>query len=142
GWLWAGDGLGGGAVILTVGLTLLAGLAEGPSRLAVGAAAVVLVGALALSSSPAVAKTAFLDWQEWDLYTRPEPAVSVSYVWDARYTGIQFPQKKTTLLTIRAPHESQYWRATVVDRVVGTPRPGAPLAALPRGRRAPRRPPP
>jgi transglutaminase-like putative cysteine protease len=118
--LAGGNELGRGVVILGVALALLAGLAERPSRLALGASAGVLIGALALSSSAAVAKPAFLHWQQWDFYTRPQKAVTVSYVWDARYTGVQFPKKKTTVLTIRAPSRSQYWRATVLDRFDGT----------------------
>jgi transglutaminase-like putative cysteine protease len=117
--LAGGNEIGRGAVILAVALALLAGLSERPSRLALGAAAIVLAGALALSSSPAVAKTAFLDWQQWNPYARQEPAVRVSYVWDARYTGIRFPSTRTTVLSIRAPRRSQYWRATVLDRFDG-----------------------
>lgn len=118
--LTGGNELGRGIVILGVALALLAGLAERPSRLALGASAAVLVGALALSSSPAVAKPAFLDWEQWDFYNRAQSLVSVSYVWDAQYDGIQFPKKKTTVLKIRAPRKSQYWRATVLDRFDGT----------------------
>jgi transglutaminase-like putative cysteine protease len=118
--LVGGNEIGRGVVILGVALALLAGLAERPSRLALGASAAVLVGALALSSSPAVAKPAFLDWTHWDFYTRAPNLVGVSYVWDAEYGGVHFPKKKTTVLTIRAPRESQYWRATVLDRFDGT----------------------
>jgi transglutaminase-like putative cysteine protease len=117
--LAGGNEIGRGIVILGVALALLAGLAERPSRLALGASAAVLIGALALSSSPAVAKTAFLDWEQWDFYTPVQNRVSVSYVWDARYGGVRFPKKKTTVLTIRAPRKSQYWRATVLDRFDG-----------------------
>jgi transglutaminase-like putative cysteine protease len=108
-----------GAVILAVVLVLLAGLTERPSRLALVAAATVVAGAFALSSSPAVAKSAFLDWQHWDFYNRPQKAVSVRYVWDSRYDGIRFPKKKTTVLTVHAPHRPFYWRATVLDRFDG-----------------------
>ncbi len=119
--LAGGNELGRGVVILAVALALLAGLTEQPSRLALGASAAVLAGALALSSSPAVAKTAFLDWQHWDFYTRPQKAVSVRYVWDASYNGIRFPKKATTVLMIRAPSRPpQYWRATVLDQFDGT----------------------
>jgi hypothetical protein len=118
--LSGGNELGRGLVILAVALTLLAGMTERPSRLALIAAGAVLGGALALSSSPAVAKSAFLDWQHWDFYTRPQKVVSVRYIWDARYDGVRFPKKTTTVLTIRAPHESYYWRATVLDRFDGT----------------------
>jgi hypothetical protein len=73
-----------------------------------------------LSSSAAVAKPAFLAWEQWDFYTRAQKAVSVRYVWNARYDGVRFPEKKTTVLTIRAPRRPQYWRATVLDRFDGT----------------------
>jgi transglutaminase-like putative cysteine protease len=118
--LAGGNELGRGAVLLAVVLLLLAGLTERPSRLALGAGAVVIVGAFALSSSAAVAKTAFLDWQHWDFYTRPQKPVSVRYVWDANYGGVLFPKKRTTVLTIRAPRRPMYWRATVLDRFDGT----------------------
>ena len=118
--LAGGNEIGRGVVILGVALALLAGLTERPSRVAFGAAAAVIVGALALSSSAAVAKPAFLHWQGWDFYNRPQNPVSVRYVWDAHYNGIHFPAKKTTVLRIRAPRDSQYWRATVLDRFDGT----------------------
>ena len=118
--LAGGSELGRGVVILAVALLLLAGLTERPSRLAFGASALVVVGAFALSSSAAVAKPAFLDWQHWDFYTRPQKPVSVSYVWDARYDGVRFPKKVTTVLSIRAPRQPMYWRATVLDLFDGT----------------------
>jgi protein-glutamine gamma-glutamyltransferase len=118
--LAGGNEIARGVVILGVALALLAGLTERPSRVAFGAAAAVIVGALALSSSAAVAKPAFLHWQGWDFYNRPQNPVTVGYVWDARYDGISFPTKKTTVLRTHAPRDSQYWRATVLDRFNGT----------------------
>jgi transglutaminase-like putative cysteine protease len=116
--LAGGNEIGRGLVILA--LVLLAGITGRPNRTALVAAAAVLVGALALSSSAAVAKGAFLDWQHWDFYTRPQKPVSVRYVWDARYNGVSFPKKQTTVLMIRAPRTPQYWRATVLDQFDGT----------------------
>jgi transglutaminase-like putative cysteine protease len=118
--LTGGNEIGRGVVILAVALVLLAGMTERPTRLALVPVAIVAFGALVLSSSAAVAKPAFLDWQHWDFYTRPQKAVSVRYIWDARYDGIRFPKKRTTVLTIRAPHRQLYWRATVLDRFDGT----------------------
>ena len=118
--LGGGNPIGRGLVILAVALLLLAVLTERPSRLALGAGAAVVVGAFALASSAAVAKDAFLDWEHWDFYTRPQKPVSVSYVWDAHYDGVRFPKKETTVLSIRAPRRPQYWRATVLDRFDGT----------------------
>jgi transglutaminase-like putative cysteine protease len=118
--LTGGDEVGRGVIILAVALVLLAGMTERPTRLALIPVGLVALGALALSSSAAVAKPAFLDWQHWDFYTRPQKAVSVRYIWDARYDGVRFPKKKTTVLTIQAPHRQLYWRATVLDRFDGT----------------------
>jgi transglutaminase-like putative cysteine protease len=118
--LAGGNELGRGVFILAVALLLLAGMTERPSRLAIGAGAVVVFGALALSSSAAVTKGAFLSWQHWDFYNRPQKPVSVSYVWDAHYDGVRFPRKVTTVLSIRAPRTPMYWRATVLDRFDGT----------------------
>ena len=118
--LAGGSELGRGVVILAVSLLLLAGLTERPSRLALGAGALVVFGAFALSSSAAVAKSGFLDWQHWDFYNRPQKPVSVRYVWNANYSGVRFPKKTTTVLTIRAPRRPMYWRATVLDEFDGT----------------------
>jgi transglutaminase-like putative cysteine protease len=117
--LAGGDEIGRGVVILAVTLVLLAGLTERPSRLALVAGAAVVFGALALSSSAAVAKDAFLNWEQWDFYTRPQKPVSVRYVWDANYNGVRFPKKQTAVLTIDAPPRPQYWRATVLDHFDG-----------------------
>ncbi|MGZ4421872.1 MAG: DUF3488 domain-containing protein, partial [Gaiellaceae bacterium] len=118
--LSGGNELGRGIAILAVALALLAGMTERPSKLALIATGAVVACALALSSSPAVAKSAFLDWQHWDFYTRPQKPVSVKYIWDAHYGGVHFPKKRTTVLTIRAPHRPYYWRATILDRFDGT----------------------
>src|SRR3954470_6001579 len=118
--LAGGNEIARGLAILAVALVLLAGLTERPSRLAVGGTAAVVLGALALSSSAAVAKSAFLDWQHWDFYNRPQNPVSVRYAWDANYGGVHFPKKTTTVLSIRSSREPQYWRATVLDRFDGT----------------------
>jgi transglutaminase-like putative cysteine protease len=122
---WPATLLGGGhtllrgAIILTVALVLLAGLTERTAALTAPAVGVVVVSALALSSSPAIAKGGLLDWQHWNPYVRQPKAVSVSYVWNSSYTGIHFPLKPTTVLTITAPRQiGTYWRATVLDRFV------------------------
>ncbi len=46
------------------------------------------------------------------------PPVSVDYVWDANYAGIDFPKQKTTVLRISGTNRSLYWRATTLDRFV------------------------
>jgi protein-glutamine gamma-glutamyltransferase len=105
-----------GGVILGAALVLLAGLTGSAGRFAAPAAAAVVVGALTLSSSPAVAKSAFLDWQRWNPYAHTDKPVSVSYVWNSSYAGIRFPRQVTPVLSIAAPQAiGTYWRATVLD---------------------------
>jgi transglutaminase-like putative cysteine protease len=105
-----------GAIILVGALGLLAGLSGRGGRLTVPVAAAVVLGALALSASPAVAKSAFLDWQHWDFYNRPQKPVSVSYAWSSDYGALHFPKKATTVLEVAGPTTPLYWRATVLDR--------------------------
>ena len=107
-----------GVLILAAALILLHGLRPGAARggkqaLLVGGG--IVVAALVAVSSPSVAKGGFLDWQEWQPYKRDAQPVSVQYVWDSDYDGIKFPTKATTVLKIRAPRRSPYWRATTLD---------------------------
>jgi transglutaminase-like putative cysteine protease len=114
--LAGGNELGRGAVILATALALLAGLSGRAGRLTAPVAAAVVLAALALSTSPAVAKDAFLDWQHWDFYNRPQTPVSVSYVWNTDYAPLHFPKKTTTVLRVAGPRTPLYWRATVLER--------------------------
>ncbi|HEX2292687.1 MAG TPA: transglutaminaseTgpA domain-containing protein [Gaiellaceae bacterium] len=106
-----------GVLLLAAALLLLAALRPGARR---GGAQALLVGgaigvaALVAVSSPAVAKGGFLDWQRWD-YTRAAKPVSVAYVWDSNYAGIDFPRTATTVFRVRAHRRAPYWRATTLD---------------------------
>lgn len=111
-----GGGLGRGIAILLAALTLLAGLtSRRVPRITVPAVAALALAALVASSSPAVAKGELVAWQKWDFYTAPTPPVSVSYVWNAQYDGLHFPRRRTTVLEIKAPAASLYWRAALLD---------------------------
>ena len=118
-----GNELARGGVILVGALLLMAGLSTRDGRVLarglVAAVAVCLV-ALAASTSPAVAKDEFLHWKTWDFYTSPEEPVSVRYVWDSSYVGIDFPKKRTVVFEVQAPPRSLYWRATTLDQFDGT----------------------
>jgi protein-glutamine gamma-glutamyltransferase len=119
--LVAGHDFQRGTALLAGLLVLLVGLRERPRALGyapVAGLAVVLV-ALAASSTPALARQGFVDWQAWDFYTRPAKPVSVSYVWDSDYSGLTFPRKLTVVLKIKAPSRPQYWRAAVLNDVIG-----------------------
>jgi transglutaminase-like putative cysteine protease len=77
----------------------------------------LVLAAVGASSTEAVAKGAFLRWQQWDLYDRPDKAVSVSYVWTSNYSGLRFPKKKTVVMRVQVdgPRRPLYWRATMLD---------------------------
>jgi transglutaminase-like putative cysteine protease len=112
-----------GALILVGALVLMAGVSSHDGR--VIARSLVAVGgvclaALAASSSPAVAKDEFLNWKNWDFYTRPDTPVSVRYVWNSSYKGIDFPKRKTVVFEVAAPPRSLYWRATTLDEFDGS----------------------
>jgi transglutaminase-like putative cysteine protease len=109
-----------GALLLGAVLAIVTILRRGPLRglgHALVAGAVVVLAAVAASSSPAFAKQAFLEWQRWDPYTKPAKPVDVSYVWDSSYSGLTFRGKPTTVLRIKADKTPQYWRATVLNTV-------------------------
>ena len=114
------DDLGRGLLLLVVALALIARLGpstrRGAPQVLVGTA--IAVVALIASSWDGVARAQFLDWQNWDLSTKTGPSVSVEYVWKANYRGISFPEKRTRVLTVRAPERSVYWRATTLDAFV------------------------
>ncbi|HKD34783.1 MAG TPA: transglutaminaseTgpA domain-containing protein [Gaiellaceae bacterium] len=119
--LLAGHDYQRGGAILAGLLVLLVGIRERPRAVGYAPLAgllVVVVGLLA-SSSTALARHGFVNWQSWDFYTRPAKPVSVSYVWNSDYSGLTFPRKETVVLKIQAPSRPQYWRAVTLDDVVG-----------------------
>jgi hypothetical protein len=107
-----------GAFILAVALAIVAGLSRTTARQAALAGALVVVAALGLAAIPAVAKGAFLAWERWEPSRQATPT-SVDYVWDANYSALTWPAKRTTVLSIKAPPISRYWRATTLDQFNG-----------------------
>ena len=104
-----------GVVILAAALWVLAGLRSARRVPALVAGAAIIVAAAATASSAAVAKDGVLSWEQWSgggLGKR----VSVSYVWEGTYGGIEFPKKRTTVLRISGPKRGLYWRATTLDQ--------------------------
>ncbi|MCP9485884.1 MAG: DUF3488 and transglutaminase-like domain-containing protein [Gaiellaceae bacterium MAG52_C11] len=108
-------GLAYGTLILAAALWLLASLRLTRPTPALAAGLVVIVAAIGLSSTAAIAKDGVLAWERWDPYRTSGTPVGVDYVWDANYGGIDFPDKPTVVLRIRAPQRSLYWRATTLD---------------------------
>jgi transglutaminase-like putative cysteine protease len=111
------DDLGRGAFVLAAMLALVAWLCpearRAPPQILVGIGIVIV--ALLASSSGAIAKGQFVDWENWDFYNKPGKPVNVEYVWRANYDGIDFPKDRTRVFTVQAPARSVYWRATTLD---------------------------
>jgi transglutaminase-like putative cysteine protease len=123
GWPATLRGAGGlviGMLILIAALVVLAGLTtRHVPRVALPAGIALVVAAVAASFSAAGAKGGLVSWQHWDPYNAPQPPVSVAFVWDAQYNGLDFPRKRTTVLEVKAPPRSLYWRAAVLDEFTG-----------------------
>jgi transglutaminase-like putative cysteine protease len=120
GTLLPGHDLLRGTLLLVAVLATAVVLRPGPVRgvgAALAAGTLVLLAALAATSSPAFAKRAFLDWQHWDPYTKPAKPVDVSYVWNSSYDGLTFHGKPTTVLRVKAGPETHYWRVSVLNTV-------------------------
>ena len=113
--LYASSSIAYGAIILAAALWVLAGLRTTRPGPALVAGAVVVVLAAGASSSAAVAKEGVLAWERWSPGGTGTP-VSVSYVWEGTYGGIEFAKKKTTVLRITGPKRGLYWRATTLDQ--------------------------
>ena len=128
-----------GAFLLAGLLIVLVGRARAYAGAPVRARRIglVVLAAVALSSSPALAKHGFLDWQKWDFYTRPAKPVSVSYVWNSSYFGVQLPEEED-----RRPQDQGLAEAALLARGPARRRGRRALAAgqRPRGRRGRDRP--
>jgi transglutaminase-like putative cysteine protease len=105
-----------GIAILVAALAVLAALTSRRiPRVALPAVAAIAVLAAAATASSAVAKSGVVKWQTWDFYNAPVKPVSVQFAWNADYSGITFPRKRTTVLQIESPPRSLFWRAAVLD---------------------------
>ncbi len=104
-----------GAIILAAALWVLAGLRTTRPVPALVAGAVLVLVAAGASSSAAVAKDGVLAWERWTPSGAGQP-VSVSYVWEGTYGGIEFAKNRTTVLRITGPRRGLYWRATTLDQ--------------------------
>ena len=109
-----------GVAILVAALAVLAALTSRRiPRVALPAVAAIALVAAAATASSAVAKSGVVKWQAWDFYNAPVKPVSVQFAWNADYSGITFPKKRTTVLEVEAPPRSLFWRAAVLDDFSG-----------------------
>ena len=109
-----------GALILLAALAVMAGLTNrAVPRGVLPAGIAIALLAVAASTSAAVAKGGIVAWQHWNFHPGTPP-VSVQFVWDAQYSGLHWPAKRTTVLEVKAPDRSLYWRAAVLDDFTGS----------------------
>jgi transglutaminase-like putative cysteine protease len=113
-------GLVVGCLILLGVLAVLAGLTgRNVPRSALPTAVAVACVALVASTSSAVAKSGLVGWQKWHFTSASQQSVPVAFAWNSQYGGLHFPRKITTVLQVKAPRRSLYWRAAVLDDFVG-----------------------
>jgi transglutaminase-like putative cysteine protease len=55
-----------------------------------------------------------VDWRGWDPFAS-NGSSDVRFLWDASYSGIDFPIRPTVMLRIRAPAHNQYWRISTLE---------------------------
>ena len=82
------------------------------------AAIVALVsgGVAAAGLAPGEAR---VDWRGWDPFAGSGRTTDVSFLWNASYSGIDFPVRPTVLLRVRAPARAEYWRMSTLETFVG-----------------------
>ncbi len=106
-----------GAAILGAALVVLA--AAGSRRISgyvVPVALALVVGGVAVGGATASSQPV-VDWQNWSV-AGSKQLNDVQFVWDARYDGLHWPKRKTTMLDVRSSTEPAYLRATVLDDFV------------------------
>ena len=60
-----------------------------------------------------------VEWRGWDPFAGGGRTTDVSFLWDASYSGIDFPVRPTVVLRIRAPERAQYWRMSTLETFDG-----------------------
>jgi transglutaminase-like putative cysteine protease len=113
-----GNALALGALALAAVLwALLVPELRGVRRTAPGAAVGVLVLALAVgaASGGIAPDEGRIDWRGWDPFAGSGRTASLRYIWDANYSGIEFPPRPTVVLRIRAPKRAEYWRVSTLE---------------------------
>jgi transglutaminase-like putative cysteine protease len=90
---------------------------RGTRRTLVGAglasAVVVASGGAALAGLTPGAS--HVDWRGWDPFDPGGGTTDVRFLWDASYSGIDFPVRPTVVLRVRAPARAEYWRMSTLE---------------------------
>jgi transglutaminase-like putative cysteine protease len=110
-------GVGMGAVILGAALVVLATV--GTRRIpgyAVPVALVLVLGGVVVGTATA-SRYPVVHWQSWNI-ADGAASESVRFVWDADYSGLNWPKTATPMLDVRSRTEPGYLRAAVLDDFV------------------------
>jgi transglutaminase-like putative cysteine protease len=101
-----------GAVLWASLVLGAADVRRGLAGLGLAAALVAVSGGVALAGlSPGAGR---VDWRGWDPFASSGTG-DVRFLWDASYTGIDFPIRPSVMLRIRAPARAQYWRISTLE---------------------------
>lgn len=109
--------------LLALGSVLWASLALGATDVRRGIAGAVLgAGLVAVTAGVALAGLSpgagRVDWRGWDPFAGAGSG-NIRFLWDASYSGIDFPLRPTVMLRIRAPARAEYWRVSTLETFVG-----------------------
>ncbi|HWO79072.1 transglutaminaseTgpA domain-containing protein [Gaiella sp.] len=90
---------------------------DGARRTLVGAG--LAAALVAASGGAAVAGlgpgASHVDWRGWDPFAPGGGTTDVRFLWDASYSGIDFPVRPTVVLRVRAPARAEYWRMSTLE---------------------------
>jgi transglutaminase-like putative cysteine protease len=56
-----------------------------------------------------------VDWRGWDPFAPDGGTTDVRFLWNASYSGIDFPVRPTVVLRVRAPARAEYWRMSTLE---------------------------
>jgi len=109
--------------LLALAAVLWASLVLGAADVRRALAGVGLAAAVvALSAGVAVAGLSpgagRVDWRGWDPFARSGSGDG-RFLWDASYSGFDFPARATVMLRIRAPAHREYWRISTLETFTG-----------------------
>jgi transglutaminase-like putative cysteine protease len=89
-----------------------AGVRRGLAGVALALALVCISAGVALAG--VAPGTGRVDWRGWDPFAGGGSR-DIRFLWDASYSGIDFPIRPTVMLRIRASARNQYWRMSTLE---------------------------
>jgi transglutaminase-like putative cysteine protease len=80
-----------------------------------GVAAVLVAASGGVALAGLAPGASHVDWRGWDPFASSGATTDVRFLWDASYSGIDFPVRPTVVLHVRAPARAEYWRMSTLE---------------------------